>query len=267
MIILPNNKVARNLPEQVGYLTENVEFIVNAINDLDLPTWDETFNGWTETFAGWSEDYATWKADFEDWTDTFGGWETTFASWSSIMENMSTAAVGAIAGQAIAPASVAATGAITGGTIKTGYNAQILMTLSASWLNGLTAQNLYLKAVVENNIMYFVLSFRLANETGSDLSTTDQPVTWFSIPEAYRSLIYRKDGTNLNSAPTDGDNITHIEVKISDKDGKNFQRMSFQLYSGGVGSMSFSPIYGAGNNITVAAGKAKDVDIRFFLTL
>ena len=94
MIQLPNNKKCYNLPEQVAQNLLNIQYLAEQYKNIDeLPaiwqSYKETFDADQETFAGW--------------TTTFEGWDTTLATY---LANMSSAAVGAIAGQNIAPANV-----------------------------------------------------------------------------------------------------------------------------------------------------------------
>ena len=114
MIELPNKKKCYNLPEQVAQNLLNITYLAEQYKNIDaLPTiWQ------------------TYKEEFDRELETFGEWTTTFEGWteslSTYLANMSSAAVGAIAGQNIAPANVAATGNITADSIienMSGYSA------------------------------------------------------------------------------------------------------------------------------------------------
>lgn len=113
MIELPNKKKCYNLQEQVAQNLLNITYLAEQYKNIDaLPvvwqTYKEEFDRELETFG--------------DWTTTFEGWENTLSTY---LANMSSAAVGAIAGENIAPANVSATGAITGPSIvetMTGYS-------------------------------------------------------------------------------------------------------------------------------------------------
>ena len=119
---LPNDKIVYNLPEQVGVNAENIKYLAEVYKDIDsIPA----------QYADLKEDYDTnIKAYFDDtMKPTFIGWTTTFNGWTNTLDtylaNMSSAAVGAIAGQDIAPFDIAATGSITANSIienMSGYN-------------------------------------------------------------------------------------------------------------------------------------------------
>lgn len=116
MIELPNKNKCYNLPEQVAQNLLNITYLAEQYKNIDaLP-------------AIWAQYKSEFDADIEtfgNWTTTFEGWEETLATY---LTNMSTAAVGAIAGQNIAPANVAATGNITAPSIietMTGYSVEI----------------------------------------------------------------------------------------------------------------------------------------------
>ena len=101
MIELPDKKKCYNLPEQVAQNLRNITFLAEQYKNIDaLPViWQ------------------TYKEEFDRELETFGEWTTTFEGWteslSTYLANMSSAAVGAIAGQNIAPANVAASGILT----------------------------------------------------------------------------------------------------------------------------------------------------------
>ena len=102
MIQLPNNEKCYNLQEQVAQNLLNIRYLAEQYANIDsLPAL------WKAYKDQFDEDFDT----FGDWTTTFEGWDTTLSTY---LANMSSAAVGAIAGQTIAPATVnATTGNIT----------------------------------------------------------------------------------------------------------------------------------------------------------
>lgn len=138
--------------------------------------------------------------------------------------------------------------------------------LDNGWLNGLTARNVYGKVVKENNILFVVLSFQLANETESAIETpTNAPIASFTVPESIGDKIYRKDGTKVSEAYTSGDDITALSLKLSNSAGGLESRIC-NLYS----SMSnYLAIWASGNTSAVElnAGNTLNVDLRFFLVL
>lgn len=144
MIQLPNNKKCYNLPEQVAQNLLNIQYLAEEYKNIDeLPaiwrSYKETFDAEQETFSGW--------------TTTFEGWDTTLSTY---LANMSSAAVGAIAGQNIAPANVAATGNITANSIienMTGYTFTPDGNLVS---NGLTLT--YVGVVKNGNKITFVIA-------------------------------------------------------------------------------------------------------------
>ena len=119
MIELPNKKKCYNLPEQVAQNLLNIQYLAEQYKNID-----ELPNIWQSYKTVFDDDLET----FGSWTTTFEGWETTLATY---LANMSSAAVGAIAGQNIAPANVAATGNITANSIienMSGYSAANIST-------------------------------------------------------------------------------------------------------------------------------------------
>lgn len=108
---LPNDKIVYNLPEQVGVNAENIKYLAEKYKEIDsIPA-----------------EFAVMKAYYDDvMFPAFSTWTTTFEGWTQTLDtylaNMSSAAVGAIAGQTIAPSVVNATTsidapAITGNSI------------------------------------------------------------------------------------------------------------------------------------------------------
>ena len=152
MIQLPNNKKCYNLPEQVAQNLLNIQYLAEQYKNID------------ELPAIWADYKTAFDADlhtFEDWTTTFEGWENTLATY---LANMSSAAVGAIAGQDIAPKDIAATGDITGKSIienMVGYSA----TLRSE--TGWTFEKVYVGACKNGNKLTLVCAVNLTKNDGS----------------------------------------------------------------------------------------------------
>ena len=172
MIQLPNNKKCYNLPEQVAQNLLNIQYLAEQYANID-----ELPSIWADYKTAFDADLHT----FEDWTTTFEGWENTLATY---LANMSSAAVGAIAGQNIAPANVAATGNITANSIienMSGYSASI------ATITNLTIENVYCSAVKNGNKVTFVVALNL---TRTDTITSATELVLFTIPQAVGEKLY-----------------------------------------------------------------------------
>ena len=182
MIQLPNNKKCYNLPEQVAQNLLNIQYLAEQYKNIDeLPaiwqSYKETFDAEQETFEGW--------------TTTFEGWDNTLSTY---LANMSSAAVGAIAGQNIAPANVAATGNITAPSIienMTGYS--FTKTSNAN----LTREYLYAGVVKNGNKITFCIFLKL-NRTGSVEDSICNCGT-FNIPASIGARLFPYQGSWLES--------------------------------------------------------------------
>lgn len=142
------------------------------------------------------------------------------------------------------------------------------VTISETWLNGLTLENLYGKIVRSNGILYIVISGRLKNETENSISTYSPSAITdvFKIPEEIGSKIYRKDGTNITQSAVNGDNITGASIKISSASNGGIESKICNIYSSVANYIS---VYASDNtgSITVNAGGSRDFDMRVFLIL
>ena len=139
MIQLPNNKKCYNLPEQVAQNLLNIQYLAEQYANID-----ELPSIWADYKTAFDADLHT----FEDWTTTFEGWENTLATY---LANMSSAAVGALAGQDVSVKTIAQTDA--------NYN-------SAPYISDSTA--VYNRFQVINGILYVILNFKVVNNTGSE---------------------------------------------------------------------------------------------------
>ena len=178
MIQLPNNKKCYNLPEQVAQNLLNIQYLAEQYKNID------------ELPAIWADYKTAFDADlhtFEDWTTTFEGWENTLATY---LANMSSAAVGAIAGQDIAPANVNATTKveaplITGDNIvekMSGYSA-VVRTV-ANW----TFEKVYIGAVKTGNKLTFVVALNITKDDASAISNPTMIELW--MPSAIGAKLY-----------------------------------------------------------------------------
>lgn len=177
MIQLPNNEKCYNLPEQVAQNLLNIKYLAEQYANIDsLPT---VWKAYKDEF---DEDLDT----FGDWTTTFEGWETTLGTY---LANMSSAAVGAIAGQNIAPANVNATTKvdaplITGDEIvekMSGYSAVIPS--STGW----TKEKVYIGAVKNGNKLTLVVALNLTKGAGA---ISNPKLCQITIPASVGSKLY-----------------------------------------------------------------------------
>ena len=172
MIELPDKKKCYNLPEQVAQNLRNITFLAEQYKNID------------ELPAIWQ----TYKEEFDRDLETFGDWTTTFEGWdntlSTYLANMSSAAVGAIAGQTIAPANVAATGNITADSIvenMTGYNFT-KNTTDANWTP------VYVGVCKNGNKITFVVFGTITRDSAHTGSIVE--LGQFTIPSSVGTNLY-----------------------------------------------------------------------------
>ena len=146
MIELPDKRKCFNLPEQVAQNLNNITYLAQVFAEIDsLPA----------EWRAYKDQFDADKLIFEGWTTTFEGWELTLATY---LANMSSAAVSAIAGQDIAPKTVAQT--------NPNYSATINI---SSFSNRQTLSLSYGRVEQINQTLHIVLQFR-ATQTGSTTS-------------------------------------------------------------------------------------------------
>ena len=180
MIQLPNNKKCYNLPEQVAQNLANITYLAEEYKNIDeLPSiwqsYKETFDAEQETFSGW--------------TTTFEGWDTTLSTY---LANMSSAAVGAIAGQNIAPANVVATTKveaplITGDEIVEKMSGYSYTKISVS---NVTVEDVYAGIVKNGNKLTLVTAF---DATRTDTNGAYAAYCNFGLPESVYNKLYPSD--------------------------------------------------------------------------
>ena len=155
MITLPDGKICNNLPEQV------------AKNAKDIFEIAQQWNPYKEEL------------------------EADLVMLAGYLADMSSAAIGAIAGQTIAPANVSATASvsapsITGDSIienMSGYSAQF------QTVNNVTLTNIYTSVVKNGNKLTFVSFFKITK--GSAYSGTNrEQIIYFTIPSAIGAKLY-----------------------------------------------------------------------------
>ena len=141
MIELPNKKKCYNLPEQVAQNLLNIQYLAEQYKNIDaLP-------------AIWQ----TYKEEFDNEFDTFEGWERTFGGWETTLEtylaSMSSAAVGALAGQDVSVRTITQTNANWGETPYISGGA------------GIPATPIYNRFEVIGNILYVVIKHLIIYES------------------------------------------------------------------------------------------------------
>ena len=123
-----DKKVYRNLQEQVSWLTTTVGEIIDitdpvaikeAIDKID--TFEDEMAGYALTMQGYATTMGGYATTMQGYSNTMAGYALTMQGYASQVDtwtnNISAAAVSAIAGATIAPANVNASGAITGDSI------------------------------------------------------------------------------------------------------------------------------------------------------
>lgn len=171
MIELPNKKKCYNLPEQVAQNLLNINYLAEQYKNIDaLPTiWQ------------------TYKQEFDNELETFGEWTTTFEGWTeslnTYLANMSSAAVGAIAGQNIAPAAIAATGPITAPSIIENMSGYSFAYGTPAFL---TIENIYVSACKNGNKLTLVMACNITRTAAA--STTN--LGFFTVPASVFAKLY-----------------------------------------------------------------------------
>lgn len=178
MIELPDKKKCYNLTEQVAQNLRNITFLAEQYKNIDaLPAiWQE-----------YKEEFDRELETFGEWTTTFEGWDTTLSTY---LANMSSAAIGAIAGQSIAPANVAATGNITANSIienMAGYSFNKSTSTAAT-----TYDYIYAGIVKNGNKLTAVLALNVTKTSNAEAN-----IGVFNIPYAVaQKLIPTEIGGN-----------------------------------------------------------------------
>lgn len=177
MIQLPNNEKCYNLPEQVAQNLLNIKYLAEQYANIDaLPGIWQTYK------AVFDEDLDT----FGDWTTTFEGWETTLATY---LANMSSAAVGAIAGQTIAPAVVNATTSVNAPTV-TGNSIVENMTgyefLKNTRSGSVTYEDVYSGVVKNGNKITFVVAVNVTKTS----AINEFALGRFAVPAAVYNKLF-----------------------------------------------------------------------------
>ena len=140
------------------------------------------------------------------------------------------------------------------------------LTLEATWLNGLTATNSFVKFVVINKIMYLVVSATLKNATGSSITTATSKalITAINIPTEYADKIYRKDGTKVSAAYSVDDVVIGTTLRASASTGGSKALIEGNVYSSVAGKLG---IWIASGTVTVPANTSYILDFRTFIVL
>lgn len=139
--------------------------------------------------------------------------------------------------------------------------------IASDWLNGLTANNSFVKIAKVNKELHVIISAELENETEESITTGSNLsiIALSNIPSEIVSKIYRKDGTNCNQAYTDSDVILSSPISFSDINGLNYEQKCGLLYSNNPGVLALWLAYGV--NITIGAGQKKFIDYRVQILL
>lgn len=230
MIELPNKKKCYNLPEQVAQNLLNIQYLAEQYKNID-----ELPSIWADYKTAFDADLHT----FEDWTTTFEGWENTLATY---LANMSSAAVGAIAGQNIAPANVAASGTLTANHAQifeqiedsNGHlrfiendNTQVILPT----ITGVTFT--YGRWSLSGSHFMFVVAGNIA--AGTALTAQINPFAQANLPSWIAAKIIPMYSTVLGSAKMDVvDHVTYTMHTVScavDKVGDYGVRISYPTYT------------------------------------
>lgn len=256
---LPNDKIVYNLPEQVGVNTENIKYLAEEYKNIDsIPSqYAELKADYDDNIKAYFDN--TMKPTFTSWTNTFNGWTIQLGTY---LASMSSAAVGAIAGQNIAPANITSSGDISGTNISASNNIsasgkiaapaieqtapQYSATFNFTGASGLTASSIYNRFERIGNILYLIANIQLTNNTGSTISFDAKKQIAYSATtitdSATRAAIYDINGENLQAAASvDLTLITISDATISTTKTRSSSmflgKLLFMHTSGGPGTV------------------------------
>ena len=241
MIELPNKKKCYNLPEQVAQNLLNIQYLAEQYKNIDaLP-------------AIWQ----TYKEEFDNEFDTFEGWERTFGGWETTLEtylaSMSSAAVGALAGQDVSVRTITQTNANWG---ETPY---------VSGGGGIPATPIYNRFEVIGNILYVVLNYKLVNDTGASVTIYGMAGN-IAVPSAYASKIIDFEGDNATVAKAQAAIICAGKGQVFNSlNSTYFDDINVSLTNST--SAGYVGIEIASAGLTIPNGETRYVTARLFLTL
>ena len=251
MIQLPNNKKCYNLPEQVAQNLLNIQYLAEQYKNID-----ELPSIWADYKTAFDADLHT----FEDWTTTFEGWENTLATY---LANMSSAAVGAIAGQDIAPKTVSQTQANWGGPFTLSMDGSMQA-------GGLTLTNIYNHVEVINGVFWIVVNVKISNTSGIDYSGTCQLDASFAIPQKYGEKIFDFLGKKVSES-ADNSYVVISGHKAISFIGTNYDALEdsdFNLFFCNRATPDTTSVFlRKATNLSLTNGSSKYISARLPLTL
>ena len=141
------------------------------------------------------------------------------------------------------------------------------LSLDTVWLNGLVANNSYMKITKINKVLYVVVSTTLENNTNSPITTVSgRPLFQIGLPSDIASKIYRKDGTPCNQAPIDsGGAISAMKMLLTgSSSGITIDEKTGLLYSAVATGFAF---WISNVAFTIPANTKYNLDARTFILL
>ena len=148
--------------------------------------------------------------------------------------------------------------------INSEWEKEINLEIRSDYLNGITiSETQYCKLLIKNGVAYIVLSFGLANETESAISTDDtKPLFAIILSDEVSEKLYRKDGTKVSEAPNTNYNILSKNAYLSSNSGDFVSTQFFKIQS-----TLAKNVAGYLKTFSMGAGATRLVDLRVFITL
>lgn len=136
---------------------------------------------------------------------------------------------------------------------------------SDTWLGGLTSLNPYIRLIKRGNVLYFIVSGTLKNETESDITLAGDKSLFgdIAIPSTIADKLYRKDGSKVSVSYVSSDTVIGVTARISDMEGGSANNVEGNIYSATANTVSMW----IKSSITVPAGATRILDFRTFFNL
>ena len=228
-----DKKVYRNLQEQVGWLTTTVAEIIDITDPATIKEAIDKIDTFEDEMAGYA-------LTMQGYADTMGGYALTMQGYASQVDtwtnNISAAAVSAIAGATIAPANVNASGAITGDSIIENMSGYAFVISGAA---GLTIS--YAGVVKNGNKITYAIAGSYTKQAGA----TNVLLGSFNNPQSIYNKLFPSQITNAIDNKIIGfvrgtANIVNCYA-ATEKTSSGLGRISTTVY--GIGSLTDGVTY------------------------
>ena len=249
MIQLPDNRKCYNLQEQVAQNLNNITYLAQVYAEIDaLPA----------EWRSYKAEFDAEKLIFEGWTTTFEGWDTTLATY---LANMSSAAVGALAGQDVSVKTIEQTNA----------NWSADMSFSPGTLPSDVSYTAgFSKAIKINGEIHFIFHCKLTNSGGSSQTVFYLGAANILLPQAISEKIYDMEGNTVHE---------HVDSNVLITAGKATVCSSLSAISSAFGEINFGLFHSnnlidrlsfqvaLSTGLAIPAGETRYISARVCLTL